>query len=128
MNSKDFDNLLYDNPTELNLYEMSDLTPDITGLPDNIIIWARVDSSDHGHNRYKVKATKNREFSAIFLVSKKPVIKKESNIPKNRLSSKEKQIVSAFIIKYSSLIISWIDGKLTSNQVNTEILKIRGTE
>jgi len=118
---------LYENITSLNLYEMSDFTPEVTGLPINIILWARADSTEYGHSRYRIKVNKNKKFSAIYLISQKPDRVLRTKRVKDRLSNSEEEEIQDFIKKYASLFISLIDAKITSNEVNNEILKIRGT-
>ena len=41
------------------LYEMSNFSSKITGLPQNLQIWVRTDLQNHGHNRYRIKIRKN---------------------------------------------------------------------
>ena len=106
------------------LYEMSNYHSKVTGLPDNIVLWVRTDSSDYGHSRYRVKIKKNKEWAGIYTVSKNP--KQVKILNKNKLTNHEDNEIKKFIKTYSSLIISLIDDKIDSYEFANEILKIRG--
>jgi len=110
--------------SEDSLYEMSNFNHRTTGLPPNIELWVRTDLGDHGHNRYRVKIVKNREWSSIFTVSALP--EKVKELPKNQLSASEEKEVMKFIETYSSLIISLVDGKIDSAEFSIELKKLRG--
>lgn len=105
------------------LYEMSDFGPRTTGLPSDIVVWARSDSSDHGHNRYRVKIKKSREWAGIFTVGSSPVMVKDIN---SSLSMREINQIIDWISKYSSLIVSLIDGKIGSDDFIVTMAKLRG--
>ena len=126
MKYEEFSDELYSTITEDNLYEMSDFTSEVTGLPNSIVLWVRADSTEHGHSRYRIKVNKNREFSAIYLIGQNPTRVKHTKKRKFRLTDKENTVIQSFIKRYSTLFVNLIDAKLTSNEVNVEILKIRG--
>lgn len=112
-----------DDEVENILYEMSNFPSSVTGLPQNIQVWVRTDLSNHGHNRYRIKVRKNKQWAGVFLVGQNPSKIADGDI---QLSSDEDQAVKEFITKFSSLIISLIDEKVSSGQFENEILKIRG--
>jgi len=105
------------------LYEMSWFDYKTTGLPTNIKIWVRSDLKDHGHNRYRVKISKNNEWSAVFTVGKDPIKIKDIN---HALSPKEECQIIEFIREFYPLIIQLIDSKIDSGEMSNEIKKIRG--
>jgi len=105
------------------MYEMTTFLPKVTGLPSNIKIWTRTDPGYHGHNRYRIKVLKDNVWAALYTVGAAPVCVKDVN---RSLSDSEQRKIKEFIIAYSSLIIQLIDDKLSSADVETEILKIRG--
>lgn len=104
------------------LFEMSNFSSKTTGLPSNIIVWCRTDLLNHGHNKYRVKITKDRLCLAIFTVGDQPRMVKNIN---NSLSDSEESIITDWIKSYSSLIIGLIDGKLDTAEFSYEIQKIR---
>jgi hypothetical protein len=112
-----------DDNSDNHLYEMSDFGPRTTGLPDNIVVWTRSDSSDHGHNRYRVKVKKNREWAGIFTVGVNPLFVKNIN---NSLTVSEARSIIEWVQEYSSLIISLIDGKIGSDDFVVTMAKLRG--
>jgi len=116
--------MILDEFTTNNLYEMSNFGHKTTGLSSSIQIWMRTEPIQLPHNNYRVKIEKNKEFSAIFSVSKDPTILKSSH--KNKLSKKEIIEIKNFISNYSSLIIGHIDGKIDSGDFAIELQKIRG--
>lgn len=42
------------------LYEMSNFSSYVTGLPNNIVLWVKSDPGEHGHSRYRLKVKKNK--------------------------------------------------------------------
>jgi len=107
---------------EDDLYEMSNFSSRTTGLPSNIVVWCRTDPMEHGHNRYRIKITKNNQWAAIFSVGSNPKIVKNIN---NTLSSNDERLIIDWIKNYSSLIIGLIDGKLDTTEFGFELQKLR---
>lgn len=105
------------------LFEMSNFGRSVTGLPDNIVLWVRTDLSDHGHNRYRLKVRKNREWAAIFSVGSNPILLKNLN---NSLTTPEQNQVISFIRMYHTHIINLIDDKTTTDQFIMDVKKARG--
>jgi hypothetical protein len=105
------------------MFEMSNFNYRTTGLPTNIEVWARADPVYHGHDRYRIKITKNKEWAAIFSIGQNPEIKK--NINQSLTSSEQTQILQ-WIKDYFPLLISHIDGKIDSAELAFEIQKLRG--
>lgn len=105
------------------LFEMSNFSSRTTGLPSNITVWCRTDSFDHGHNRYRIKITKDNEWAGIFTVGQDSKFVKNIN---NSLSSSEINTIKQWINIYSSLIIGLIDGKLDTSEFSIELQKLRG--
>ena len=107
------------------LFEMSNFNSRTTGLPSSIEVWARTDPFSHGHNRYRIKVTKNKEWAAIFTVSRNPILVK--NINGALLSSEISEIID-WVGEFYPLIISLIDGRLDSAEFSLELNKIRGSK
>ena len=105
------------------LFEMSNFSSRTTGLPSNIVVWCRTDPLDHGHDKYRVKITKDREWTAIYQVGSTPNLVKNIN---NKLTTTEHNIIVDWISNYSSLLISLIDGKLDTAEFSFELQKMRG--
>lgn len=104
------------------LYEMSNFSSRTTGLPSNIVIWCRTDPLEHGHDKYRIKVTKDNDWAANFSVGSTSKLVKNVN---SSLSGKELRMISEWVEKYSSLIISLIDGKLDTTEFGFEVQKIR---
>jgi hypothetical protein len=102
------------------LYEMSNFGNRITGLPTNLVVWVRADSSDHGHSRYRIKVKKDREWAAIYTVGTTPKLVKDIN---QSLSPKEDEQIKLFVTRFSSLLVGLIDGRLTSDEFALEVVK-----
>lgn len=105
------------------LYEMSWYDSKTTGLPSNIKLWLRSDLVDHGHNRYRVKISKDNEWAAIYSVGHESKMLKDIN---SSLKQSEDKQIKEFISSYFSVIIHHIDGKLDSGEFAYEIKKLRG--
>lgn len=105
------------------LFEMSNFNSRTTGLPSNIEVWARTDLLDHGHTRYRLKVTKNKEWTAIFTVCAVPKLVKNIN---STLTGSEISSLLDWIEEYFPLIIGLIDGRIDSAEFALAILKIRG--
>lgn len=105
------------------LYEMSNFGSQVTGFPNNIILWTRTDEKDHGHSKYRVKIKKNKEWAAIYTVSSKPELVKNVN---DTITSAEDTLIRNFIKQYSSHIINHIDGVTTSDEFILDVMKDRG--
>ena len=106
------------------LFEMSNFRSRVTGLPANIELWVRSDPVNHGHNRYRVKILKDRQWAAIYAVSQNPELIKNIN---NALSISENNEIIEFIKKVSSLIIQLIDSKIDTGEFEYEVVKLRGS-
>ena len=104
------------------LFEMSNFSSRTTGLPSNIVVWCRTDPLDHGHNKYRIKITKDNEWAAIFSVGSTPSIIKNIN---NSLSISEQREIVEWIKQYSSLIIGLIDNKLDTTEFGFEVQKLK---
>lgn len=107
------------------LFEMSNFNWRTTGLPPAIEIWTRTDPKYHGHDRYRVKVSKNSDWAGIFTVGQNPDFVKNIN---NALSVREQNQIILWIREYYPLIISLIDGKIDSAEFALEIRKIRGSK
>lgn len=107
------------------LFEMSNFSSRTTGLPSNIMIWCRTDPLNHGHNRYRIKVTKDNKWAAIFSVGSHSEILKNIN---HSLTDSEQSMISDWIERYNSLIISLIDGKLDTAEFSFEIQKRRNMD
>jgi hypothetical protein len=107
------------------LYEMSNFKSRITGLPDNLEVCTRSDPDYHGHDRYRIKVTKDREWAGVFTVGHSPELKKNIG---NRLTQAEITLILQWAKSYSSLIVSLIDGKIDSAEFGLELIKIRGQQ
>lgn len=116
---------LYDRDCEVDdiLFEMSNVQSKVTGLPQNIQVWIRTDLSDHGHNRYRVKIRKNKQWAGVYLVNDNPSLAAPGHV---ELSSSEDKEVKTFIKTFTSLIISLIDEKISTGEFEYEVVKIRG--
>ena len=107
--------------TEDDLYEMSNFLSKYTGLPSNIIVWVRTDPMNHGHNRYRIKITKDKEWAAIYTVGQSPTMVKNINYS---ITLKENGIILDWIKNVSSILISLIDGKIDTVDAATEFAKL----
>jgi hypothetical protein len=107
------------------LFEMSNFNWRTTGLPSAIEIWTRTDPIYHGHDRYRIKVTKDSEWAGIFTVGSNPRLVK--NI-RNALSVSEVSELLAWIGEFYPIIISHIDGRIDSAELAWEIRKIRGSK
>lgn len=103
------------------LFEMSNFKSRTTGLPPNIEVWVRTDPLDHGHDKYRLKILKDKQWSAIFSVGSVPVIRKNIN---SSLSTNEITQITNWIKEFYPLLISHIDGKLDSGEVAIELQKL----
>ena len=104
------------------LFEMSNFSSRTTGLPANLVVWCRTDLGNHGHNRYRIKVSKNGEWAGIFTVGQLPLLVKEVN---STLTASDKAEISKWIAEYSSLLIGLIDGKLDSGEFSIQLQKLR---
>ncbi len=107
--------------TEDELYEMSNFLPKHTGLPSNIGVWVRTDPMNHGHNRYRIKITKDKEWAAIYTVGQNPKMVNNINYS---LSVKENGTILDWIKNRSSILISLIDGKIDTVDASIEFAKL----
>lgn len=107
--------------TEDNLYEMSTFKSKYTGLPSNIDVWMRTDPLNHGHNRYRIKVTKDGEWAAIYTVGHDPKMVKTVNY---FISERENSIISDWIIQSYPIIINLIDGKIDTPEAAIEFQKL----
>jgi hypothetical protein len=107
------------------LFEMSNFNYRTTGLPTYIEVWTRTDPKYHGHDRYRIKVTKNKEWAGIFKVGHDPELVDDLN---RSLSKSDINEILNWIKEYYPLIISHIDGKIDSAELALEIQKIRGSK
>jgi hypothetical protein len=105
------------------LFEMANFSSRTTGLPSNIIVWCRTDPLDHGHSKYRIKITKDKDWAAIFTVGSNSKLVKNIN---NSLTDSEIRIITEWIERYSSLLIGVIDGKLDTAEFSYEIQRLKG--
>ncbi len=106
------------------MFEMSTLTPQETGLPNGIEVWARSDPVNHGHNRYRVKVLKDRAWAAIFSVGATPKLLKDIN---QSLTDGEQSTICTWIAANSSALINLIDCKISTTDCVIAIQKTRGS-
>jgi hypothetical protein len=107
------------------LYEMSNFNSRTTGLPLGIEIWTRSDPMYHGHNRYRIKVSKNKIWAAIFSVGADPKILKDIS---STLSHSEKSAILSWVSEHYPLLIGHIDGKIDSGELSIELQKIKGSK
>lgn len=105
------------------LYEMSNFKSRVTGLPPNIELWVRTDPVNHGHNRYRVKILKDKQWAAIYLVSQNPICIKDIN---QTITAADSKSILDFISTFSALLISLIDDKIDTGEFEYEVKKHRG--
>jgi hypothetical protein len=108
------------------LFEMSNLKSKTTGLPNNIEIWVRADpEKEYGHNKYRVKIVKDNKYAGIYSVGAEPILRKDIN---NSITPAESFEIKEFLITYSTLLITHIDGIIDSPELENGIRKIRGSK
>jgi len=105
------------------LYEMSNFKSRVTGLPLNIELWVRTDPVNHGHNRYRVKILKDKQWAAIYLVGQNPICIKDIN---QTITAADSKSILDFISTFSALLISLIDDKIDTGEFEYEVKKHRG--
>ena len=105
------------------LYEMSNFRSRVTGLPSNIEIWVRSDPINHGHNRYRVKILKDREWAAIYSVGSNPELLESIS---DKLTKSDDGSIKEFISEYSPLLIQLIDCKIDTGEFEYAVIKARG--
>ena len=118
--------MILDGFTSNQLYEMSNFGHRTTGLPSNIDIWVRTETSKLQHSNYRIKVEKNKEYAAIFSVEEYPKMIIQSH--KNKLTGDELNEIVDFIATHFDLIIDHIDGKIDSGDLAYEIRNARGVE
>lgn len=106
------------------LFEVSNFNSRVTGLPTNIEIWLRSDPVSYGHNRYRIKILKDKEWAGIYTIGKFPDLIKNIN---QTITQSENKMIIDFISNYLSLLIGLIDGEIDSGEFALEILKLRGS-
>lgn len=108
------------------LFEMANLKPHITDLPPNIVLWTRPEpEKELPHSDYRIKVYKDHKHSATYLVGSDPKIVLNCNVSKKyKLDSYEKNQIEKFIKLFYPLIISFIDEKLSVDDLEVQIQKI----
>ena len=104
--------------------EMGNLIADVTGIPGNITLWTRTQPDELPHTKYRMKVFKNRIHVATYSIGNNPTI--IAKYVKNALDTHESTEIKKFIKEFKSLLISYIDGKISVDDMKTEIKKIRG--
>jgi hypothetical protein len=113
-----------DELTEDALYEMSSIGWKTTGLPSNITVWVRSDPINHGHNRYRVKILKDKQWAAIYSVGSAPMMLKNIN---NSIMQKEDGQIKQFITQFAPHIINLIDCVIDTVEFEMAVRKERGS-
>jgi hypothetical protein len=106
------------------LYEMSSIGWKTTGLSSNITVWVRSDPLNHGHNRYRVKILKDREWAAIYSVGSTPAQLKNIN---NSIMPGEDAQIKQFIKQFAPHIINLIDCTIDTVEFEMAVRKERGS-
>ena len=104
--------------------EMGNLIADVTGIPGNITLWTRTQPDELPHTKYRMKVFKNRIHVATYSIGNNPAI--IAKYVKNALDTYESTEIKKFIKEFKSLLISYVDGKISIDDMKTEIKKIRG--
>lgn len=105
------------------MFEMSNINSRTTGLPSNIVVWVRTEVQGHGHNKYRVKISKDREWAGIFEVSNGADLLKNIN---NSLTANEISQIQTFIKTFKSHLINLIDGVIDTGEFTLSVKKDRG--
>jgi hypothetical protein len=109
------------------MFEMANLRSSITDLPPNIILWTRPEPDKNlEHNEYRIKVYKDNKHSATYLVSRnsRPALFCKVS-KKYQLSTYERSEIKKFVNEFAGLLISYIDGKISVDELETEIQKSR---
>ena len=104
--------------------EMGNLIADVTGIPGNITLWTRTQPDELPHTKYRMKVFKNRIHVATYSIGNNPAT--ITKYVKNALDTYESTEIKKFIKEFKSLLISYVDGKISVDDMKTEIKKIRG--
>ena len=106
------------------LIVMANLRSRITDLPANIILWTRPDE-ELSHTEYRLKVTKDHIHSLSYSIGSEPkIVDRPRTSKKYQLDAYEKTEIVKFIKKFYSLIVSYVDGKITADDLEIEIQKI----
>ena len=105
------------------MFEMSNISSRTTGLPGNIVVWVRTEVQGHGHNKYRIKISKDKEWAGIFEVSNNASLLKNIN---NSLTPNEIAQIEMFVKTFKSHLINLIDGVVDTGEFNLAVLKDRG--
>jgi hypothetical protein len=106
------------------LIEMTNLKSRITDLPANIVLWTRPQPAQLPHNKYRIKVTKDHMHVATYLISSTPALIGIYASKKYALDSYEDEQVQKFIRTFASLLISYVDAKITDDELEFQIQKI----
>jgi hypothetical protein len=108
------------------LFEMANLKSDITDLPPNIQLCTRPETNhDLPHSEYRIKVYKDHKHTVTYLVGSNPIITLQCKVSKKfRLDAYEKKEIEKFIKAFYPLIITFIDGKLSVDDLELEIQKV----
>ena len=106
------------------IVEMGNLIADVTGIPGNIMLWTRTQPNELPHTKYRMKVFKNRIHVATYSIGRNPSV--IAKYTKNALDSYEDTEIKKFIKEFRSLLISYVDGKITIDDLKREIKKLKG--
>jgi hypothetical protein len=108
--------------------EMANFFSDVTDLPANIVLWTRTQPGELPHVKYRIKVFKDRVHVATVLISRSPRLIWEVSREKYKLDSYELEQVLEIVSEYSTIFIQLVDGKLSRDQVQYEIKRIRNAK
>jgi hypothetical protein len=107
------------------LFEMANLKSKITDLPANIILWTRAQPDELPHTKYRLKITKDHKHPVTYSVAKEPEVLERYNVGKKySLDSYEESQIIKFIKQFYPLIISYVDAKISADDLEYQIQKI----
>lgn len=111
--------------TDVFVVEMANFLADITDLPANIVLWTKPQPNELPHNKYRIKVFKDRVHCATFSIGQTPQMLWKITNKKYRLNQYETEEVIKVISRFSSLFVSYVDSKLSTEEVKYEMKKIR---
>jgi hypothetical protein len=107
------------------IFEMANLKAKITDLPANIVLWTRPQPNELPHNKYRIKVTKDHKHPISYSISSQPEIVEKYNVGKKyNLDAYEHKEIVRFIQQFYPLLISYVDAKITDDELEYEIQKI----
>jgi len=104
--------------------EMGNLIADFTEIPGNITLWTRPQPDELPHNKYRIKVFKDRAHICTFTIGKNP--KLVETFPRlGKLDSFEEIETKKFISDFSSLLIQYVDDKITLSKLKVDVQRER---